>query len=137
MIEMFGRAERPKKKILIIGAAACVVVLGVLGYIVWGVIFKDPNAANKATAARVIKEVSALYLAPNEEATVVKIEDKSKLTSQTFFDRAENGDFLLIYPKAKQAIIYRESVNKMINAGPVNLPEQGQAPQGTTPAQKK
>lgn len=140
MIELLGGLQQhPKKKMMLIGGAVLgVVVLIAVGLLLRDVVFKqDPNATKIETANRVTKEVGALYMTPSEEPTIVKIEDEEKLKDQSFFDKAENGDFLLIYPKAKQALIYRESVNKLVNAGPVNLPDQQSgSPQGATPTKK-
>lgn len=82
---------------------------------------KDPSAANEATSQRIIDKVAEIYLLPaDEKPTVAKIEDKSKLGGQIFFNSAENGDYLLVYPKAKIALLYREQHNKLVNVGPVN-----------------
>jgi len=82
---------------------------------------KTPETVAKATSQRIIEKVSNLYLLPgNEDPTVAKIEDKSKLGGQDFFKAAENGDYLLVYTNAKVALLYRETDNKLVNVGPVN-----------------
>lgn len=74
---------------------------------------------------RLVKKIGKIYALPNETPTVAAITDKEKLQGQTFFKDAENGDQLLIFPKAKLAILYRESDNKLINVGPVEMPDDG------------
>jgi hypothetical protein len=135
MIEMMGGFQDPKKKRLLIAAAVvAVVLLAVGGYFLWDYLKlkNNPNAANEETSARIIQQVSNIYQLPNETPTIAQVEDKEKLKGQNFFDNAENGDYLMIYPQAKVALIYREKVRKLINVGPVNLPEQpAAAPEGT------
>lgn len=90
----------------------------------------NPDAAAKATSKRILEKVAKIYVLPgSEEPTVAKIEDKSKLENQPFFGGAENGDYLLVYPEAKLALLYREKDNKLVNVGPVNTgQEEQQAP---------
>jgi len=79
------------------------------------------TAAGNIPAEDIIQRVSALYNLPgNEEPTIAQIQHQDKLKDQAFFSNAQNGDSILIYPKAKLAIIYRQSTNKIINIGPVN-----------------
>lgn len=88
----------------------------------------NPNAAAEATSKRIVERVNTLFHLPAEEPTVAQIEDKSKLESQSFFDGAQNGDYLLVYSDAKLALIYREKDNKLVNVGPVNTGQNQQPP---------
>lgn len=56
--------------------------------------------------------------------TIADITDKDKLKDQAFFKDAENGDQLLLFSKAKVAMLYRESTNKLINVGPIALSDE-------------
>lgn len=87
----------------------------------------NPDATAKATSKRILEKVSKIYFLPSEEPTVAQIEDKEKLASQSFFSGAENGDYLLVYPEAKLALLYREDVNKLVNVGPVNTDQAEQS----------
>lgn len=62
-----------------------------------------------------------IELPSGEEPTTATIKDKDKLKDQAFFNRAENGDVVFIYVQAKKAILYRPSLNKVIDVAPVNL----------------
>ncbi len=61
---------------------------------------------------------------PKDETPVITtIKDVEKLKADPFFADATNGDRLVIFQVAKQAILYRESERKIIKAGPVLLPD--------------
>ena len=108
--------------IIIIVIVVFAVLAGTAGYFFkqYKDLKNNPNAVVQATTKRIIANVSGLYLVPtDEEPTVAEIKDKDKLKDQAFFKSAENGDHILIYGKAKMAIIYRERINKLVNVGPV------------------
>ncbi len=72
------------------------------------------------TNDQVAQKVASVYDAPSEKPSVAQVADKSKLSSQAFFQNAQKGDYVLIYPKAKIALIYRASTNKVVNIGPIS-----------------
>ena len=109
-----------KQRLIIIGAIVLVVLFaGLAAFFFWKSHHQN-GATDAARSQRVISEVSKLYIVPtNETPTVAAIQDRSKLGSQAFFQNAQNGDYLLVYSSAKLALLYRESVNKLVNVGPV------------------
>jgi hypothetical protein len=75
--------------------------------------------------------VSQLYAVPgDEQPTVAQVQDKEKLKDQSFFSKAENGDYILIYTNNKLALLYREKEDKLINVGPVSISDQNSAATG-------
>lgn len=77
----------------------------------------DKNQVND-----LVSKIGKLYELPEgEEPTIATVSDKSKLPPQAFFAKAKNGDQVLIYTKAKKAILYRPSANKIIEIGPVSI----------------
>lgn len=124
MLKGIWQRERRKKTLWTVAAGLAVVVLAVTATVFFKEnqdLKKSPDAAARATSERVLEKVSKLYQLPNgEQPTVAKIEDKSKLEGQSFFKTAENGDYLLVYPKAKLALLYRENDDRLVNVGPVN-----------------
>jgi hypothetical protein len=85
---------------------------------------------------KIITEVEKLTVIPEgEEPTVATVSDANLLKDKPFFANAQNGDKVLIFNKAKQAIIYRPSVRKVIAVGPItvqsNTTEQPQVPRIT------
>lgn len=134
MLKGIKDPARRKKTLWTIAAGMTVLVFAIVAaffFKQYQEVKNNPDAAAKATSERVLEKVAKLYFLPgNEEPTVAQIEDKEKLASQSFFNSAQNGDYLLVYPEAKLALLYREDANKLVNVGPVNTDQNQQAPAG-------
>jgi hypothetical protein len=114
-----------KRLAIIIGA---IVVLGVIA---WGVYssVKLSNMQNpeyieqqsKAETQAIVDKVSKLIELPEGEPVLATVSDKAQLEGQPFFEKAENGDKVLIFTESSIAIIYRESTDKIINSGPIAI----------------
>lgn len=82
----------------------------------------NPQEAAKEEVTRLTNRVGQLMEIPQGETpTLATVSDASKLKSQAFFAKAENGDKVLIFTKAKRAVLYRPSTDKIIEVAPVNL----------------
>lgn len=138
------QVKRDKKSLFAFIAIAVLVValLGVAGYFAKSYydLRANPNQANEQETKRLTAAVGQLYQLPKDEEPIVgKIQDKEKLKDQPFFKASQNGDDILIYQKAKLAIIYRAKENKLINVGPIAIdaaPKEGETGEasGTEPA---
>ena len=85
-------------------------------------LLNDPALVTKSEIEQIKSKVAKLIELPSDEdPSLVTVVDKNKIMDQEFFKNAENGDKVLIYIKAKEAIIYRPSTNKIIGIGPVDL----------------
>jgi len=85
-------------------------------------LLSNPSASSNAQAKVLVDEVGKLMVLPTgEQPTVATISDITKLADQPFFANAKNGDKVLIYTQAKKAILFRESLNKIVEVAPVNL----------------
>lgn len=68
----------------------------------------------------IISKVGALIVLPNGEPQIATVTDADlvrKESGTNFFENAQNGDVLLVYPSV--AIMYNPRLNKIINVGPV------------------
>jgi cell division protein FtsL len=75
----------------------------------------NPEESAKQEIEKLKSSVAALVDLPTgEEPTIATVTDLNKLKNQPFFTKAENGDKVLIYSKAKKAILYRPNTNKVI-----------------------
>jgi hypothetical protein len=70
-------------------------------------------------AGRLTRELNPYIQLPDETPSIATISDQTKLTSQTFFQQAHNGDKLIIYPKSREVILYRPSIHKVIDIAPI------------------
>jgi len=67
-----------------------------------------------------VNKVSKLYLVPsNEDPTIATVSDPEILKTQSFFSLSEKGDKVLIFTKAGKAVLYRPSINKIIETAPI------------------
>lgn len=69
----------------------------------------------------IMKRISEVFLLPSEIPTVATISDKEKLKGQAFFDKAENGDKLLLFTNSNLAILYRPSIGKIIEISQISV----------------
>lgn len=114
--------------VLLAGGIALLAVLIYIFYQYYSLrqqIKSNPGLADKAAveqAKKLADEVGKLVFLPTDEIpTVATVTDITKLKAQVFFKGAKNGDKVLIYAKAKKAILYDPILNKIIEIGPVNM----------------
>lgn len=82
----------------------------------------DSTVAAGEDTRKIVAAVGKLMELPTgEEPTVATVTNVEQLRSQDFFKRAQNGDNVIIYEKAGKAILYRSSVNKIIDVSPVQI----------------
>jgi len=97
----------------------------------------NPSAYQQEDKQKIIDKVGKLYDVPNEDPSLARVTNVEKLKKeQEFFKNAKEGDYVLVYPKAKLGILYRESSNKIVNIGPVSTEQESTSgtPNGTSTA---
>lgn len=118
-----GNQTTSRRQFLIYGAFGLVISL-LLAYaayttIQYQALKKNPAVTNEDTSKRVLSKLGKILKLPDDETPqIAAVEDKSKLGNDVFFKDVENGDFLVVYSKARRIIVYRESNNQIINQGP-------------------
>lgn len=71
---------------------------------------------DKAQVQEFLDKLQSIALVPLDEApTLATIVDTSKLREEVFFKNAEIDDKLFVYQQAQLAILYRPSVEKIVN----------------------
>ena len=76
--------------------------------------YRQYRAEQAQNPAREVEETVAavselMELPAGETPTLATVTEREKLTTQTFFKYAENGDKVLIYLQSRRAILYRAS----------------------------
>lgn len=70
---------------------------------------------------KVVAEVENYTPLPKEEPFFAIVTDKNTLSAQSFFSNAENGDYVLLFKEAEQAILFRPSTKKIVRASKISL----------------
>jgi len=120
-----------KKRYLGIAVAAAAVIgltaFGMYYFLQYKKVVDNPEIVTKEETQAIVDAVKKhMTLPSDEQPTLATVQDKDKLKDQPFFADAQNDDKILIYTKAKKAIVYRQKEDKVINVGPILL-DQGQA----------
>lgn len=109
-----------------VAGAVLIILLAVGGFLY----FKNQSAPNPNQSAqnqqeevkKLTEEVGKLMELPSGETpTLATVADISQLQNQPFFQKAKNGDKVLIYSNAKLAILYDPKAKKIINVAPINV----------------
>ena len=93
-------------------------VLVLLAVFMYGKVTHKENLDNVIVIKN--KIAKHVVLPKDEEPALVTIVDKNKVTTP-FLKIAENGDKVLIYQKAKRVIVYRPSIDRILDIGPVSI----------------
>lgn len=97
---------------------------------------QEQQKAAQEEAKKLTSEVSRIMILPAELPTIATVTDIEKLKNQLFFQKAHNGDKVLIFSKAKIALIYNPETKKIINVGSLNVIDK-HTQNTSTPAQAK
>lgn len=84
----------------------------------------DPAIEAREELRIILDKVGRLVVLPEgEDPILATVTDKDALAGQEFFARAENGDKVLIYPKAKKIYLYDPEGDKLLEVAPLNIGE--------------
>jgi hypothetical protein len=119
---------RPLKKIMAVFLVGAIGISSVYyGYSLYSKqateskeVLGSTSQASIQDTVKKVGEIVQLADATEQPSEVANIEDTSRLSSNAFFDRAKNGDIVLIYPVSKIAVLFRPSTSKVIAIGPVD-----------------
>jgi hypothetical protein len=82
----------------------------------------NPDAVSQVEVEALIKKIGRLMILPegDETPTVATVSDPELLKGQEFFSDAKKGDKVIIYSKAKKAILYDPLLDKIITIAPLS-----------------
>jgi len=95
----------------------------------------DKKEADKKEAQDIYKTISKFMELPKEEPVLATVIDKTKLQDQSFFSKAQNGDKLLVFSKARKALLYRPTTSKVVEFAPLSLGDSASQEVEKTPSQ--
>lgn len=85
--------------------------------------YREASDSNRENAELIGKISEMIYLPDGEDPSIATVIDSAKINQQQFFSRAENGDKLLVYQKARFIILYRPTEDKIVSASFLSAPE--------------
>lgn len=101
---------------------AIVALVAVISVLKSFLIKKDQNEIARIQNERAINATSKLMILPPEEPVIATVREADVLRKeQPFYANVVNGDQLLLFPKARQAVIYSPSRNIIVNAGSLTI----------------
>lgn len=129
MVKMKASVFGGKGKTIFIWVLILVVIAGLIGTTLF--FYLQYQKLKKGTApddvAEITKKVSKLMELPSGETpTLATVNDKTKLTEAGFFQKAENGDKVLLFLQAEKAVLYRPSINKIIDISYIRATDQAE-----------
>lgn len=121
-------------RVVLVSIALIILAVGTYVYLQYQrtqQLLKNPNLAAQVEAQTLVARVGRLMELPQgEQPTIATVSDVTKLEGQSFFKNAKNGYKVLIYTKAKKAILYDPKEDKIIEVTVLALEPTG-APGGT------
>lgn len=118
-----------KKKFISIGIVVALVAgFAFVGYdyfLAKKYIFKTVSTEEKArqevaAVTSVIRK--SVDLPPDEKAVMATVTDIDQLKNQQFFQNAQNGDKVIMYPESGKALIYRPKDKRVVEFGALVIP---------------
>jgi len=92
------------------------------------------SGSSKEDQSIYIEKAARHILMPEGETpSVLTVTEKDRLSGQTFFANAKNGDKVIVYTEAKKAFLYDPIADKIIEVGPVTKTASGSAQVSTSP----
>lgn len=118
------RSTMTKQKFLnMVMLLALLVAVALGGYFYYKLhnLQRNNQEVAKKEAKDLLGKVARLYLIPTgEEPTVATVSDPLKLKDQAFFSSSQKDDKVLIFTEAGKAVLYRPSIDKIIEVAPIN-----------------
>ena len=70
---------------------------------------------------KMMKTISSVIELPSETPQVALVSDASQL-NQPFFEKAQNGDYVIVYQQAGKVLLYRPKTEKIVNFANIEIP---------------
>lgn len=114
---------------VVVSLSTALVLMTGLAFYFWHQNDKDLNQTKIETqteAQQLVSRISQFLILPaDEEPTIATVSNLEVLKDQPFFAKAKIGDKVLIYAKARKAILYDSIADKIVEIAPINLGNKG------------
>jgi len=115
-------------------AAGLLGLVVVIGLVMVQTVKKNPGMLGLLKGPEILKQEQEDFVAevgksislPEENPTVAEVTDLENLTGQVFFEKAAEGDKVLIYADAKKVILYRPAEKRVVEVGTINIDKDGE-----------
>lgn len=114
------KMRKPSPTVSVMGLLL-LLALGTAGYFYYQYSHMAQVAEATEIKALVNKVGKVVALPEGEVPTLATVTNKEKLDNQPFFQKAANGDKILIYTAAGQVVLYRPSTGKVIDMTTVSI----------------
>ena len=89
---------------------------------------KNPQTIAADEVQTVVDRIGEILVLPEgEEPTLATVTAPERLQDQPFFAKAKVGDKVLLYAKARKAILYDPVAHKVVEVAPLNIGDSGNA----------
>lgn len=120
-VSLWWMFEVTKFKLIVGGVVLFLIIASIAGYFFFTKARSSTEAVNPDEVSSLLEEISNIYELPTGETpTVATITDVDKLKNQPFFEKAKNGDKVIIYNQAKKAILYDPISRKILEVAPLS-----------------
>lgn len=116
-------SDKMQKIIIAVLVGLVVVLIGLTYYFrdQFQTIKKDPQKITQQETQSLVEKISRLMVVPEgEDPIIATVMDPELLKDQPFFAKAKKGDRVLIYSKARRAILYDPAADKILEVAPIN-----------------
>lgn len=111
----FSLTDRKKLVPTLLSIALCITAITA------AILYRQSGAPERQ-AENIVASVGRLMVLPmDEEPTVATVASPEQLKDQPFFAQAKQGDKVLIYTKARRAILYDPVAHKIIDIAPLSI----------------
>lgn len=109
-----------KRNLIILGVATALMVGNIAAYHFIGS-SPSPKPTAQDEVNTLLGQIGTLIVLPADEMPIIAtVNDPEQLKGQAFFANAKKGDKVLIYNKARKAILYSPTLNRVIDVAPLS-----------------
>jgi hypothetical protein len=111
--------------------AVCLLFIFATSIVVWMKMHAKQQNMNDITVVKT--RIGKLYLLPTNEQPALATVTNSKKLSSSFAGKVQNGDKILIYQDNSKAIVWRPSIDKIVDVEPVSIDTPPSQTRNSTP----